>query len=390
MKILLGDFRSFLLSFATLLAVSPVCAQIWTPTGAPSNYWAAVACSADGSRLIGATSISLTNGQILRSIDGGMNWSVTSAPNTPWKSVVSSADGTKLAALAQSTTIYSSTNSAATWTNAGMTGQCIGSSADGSTLTTATYSSQVYLFTNRGAMWTSRTAPMFDVVNAICSASGDKVAAGNNNGQFSTSTNAGVNWSKVSSTGAQARSLAASADLTKLIAVSSFGFGSRYWVVSSSSMGQSWITNNLPANNNWAAVASSADGNKLVVAASGGPIYSSTDAGATWISNNAPTLHWQSVAMTADGSTLFAAASNGGIWARRSVSMPTVQIAPAGNSLGLSWIVPSATFKVQETSGLNPPAWTDLTNSPTLNFSNLNDEIFVPVRTTGFYRMQMQ
>ena len=390
MRTQLGGFRPCLLSFATLLAVSPVRAQIWTPTGAPSIYWAAVACSADGSRLIGATSISLTNGQILRSIDGGTNWSVTSAPNTPWKSLVSSADGTRLAALAQSTAIYRSTNSAATWTNAGMTGQCIGSSADGSTLTTATYSSQVYLFTNRGAMWTSRTAPMFDVVNAICSASGDKVAAGNNNGQFSTSTNAGVDWSKVSSTGAQARSLAASADLTKLIAVSSFGFGSPYWVVGSPNMGQSWITNNLPANNNWAAVASSADGSKLVVAASGGPIYSSTDAGATWISNNAPTLHWQSVAMTADGSTLFAAASNGGIWARRSASMPTVQIATAGNSLGLSWIVPSATFKVQETLGLNPPAWTDLTNSPTLNFSNLNDEIFVPVRTTGFYRMQMQ
>ena len=51
---------------------------------------------------------------------------------------------------------------------------------------------------------------------------------------------------------------------------------------------------------------------------------------------------------------------------------------------------PSATFKVQEASGLNPPAWTDLTDSAALNFSNLNDEVFLPLRTTGFYRLQMR
>ena len=388
MKTLAHSFRLCLLSYVMVLAGTPAFGQSWTPTGAPSNSWAAVACSADGARLVAATSISSTNGQILTSIDGGANWGVSSAPSLAWKFLVSSADGTRLAALAQSTAIYRSTNSGITWSSAGMSGQCLGSSADGSILTTAAYNGQVYLLTNFGSTWTPRNTPMYDVVNSICSASGSKLAAGNNNGQFSTSTNSGVNWSKVSSTGAQVRSLAASADLTMFIAASSLTFGSRDWIVTSKDMGQSWITNNLPPANIWAAVATSADGSKLVAAASGGTIYSSTNGGATWISNDVPALHWQSVAMTADGSTVFAAASNGGIWAQRNIWPPRVQIAGAGNSLDLSWIVPAATFKLQETQELNPPAWMDVTNSPTLNSSNLNDEVSLPFRSSGFYRLQ--
>jgi photosystem II stability/assembly factor-like uncharacterized protein len=63
---------------------------------------------------------------------------------------------------------------------------------------------------------------------------------------------------------------------------------------------------------NWQSVASSADGKKLVVVAvddnmgDGGSIYTSTDSGANWTSNNVPLWNWQAVVSSADGTTLIA------------------------------------------------------------------------------------
>jgi hypothetical protein len=37
-------------------------ALTWTPTGAPSNNWSAIACSADGSRVIATSGNRLANG----------------------------------------------------------------------------------------------------------------------------------------------------------------------------------------------------------------------------------------------------------------------------------------------------------------------------------------
>lgn len=65
---------------------------------------------------------------------------------------------------------------------------------------------------------------------------------------------------------------------------------------------------------NWAAVASSNDGTKLIAAqaydASGnlGGIFTSVDSGATWLpATNAPAAVWSSVASSGDGTKLFAA-----------------------------------------------------------------------------------
>ena len=65
------------------------------------------------------------------------------------------------------------------------------------------------------------------------------------------------------------------------------------------------------SNQLWHAVASSADGTKLVAGALGGQLYTSTDAGVTWTAreNN---REWVSVASSADGTKLVAAALNWG------------------------------------------------------------------------------
>jgi Immunoglobulin I-set domain len=76
--------------------------------------------------------------------------------------------------------------------------------------------------------------------------------------------------------------------------------------------GQTW-TKTAAHSNNWSAVASSADGAKLVAAArwdaSGnnpGLIYTSADSGKTWMRTSAPSNYWVSLACSADGTELAA------------------------------------------------------------------------------------
>src|SRR5262245_46707196 len=66
--------------------------QVWTETSAPTTNWAALACSADGGKLVAA----VDGGGIYVSQDFGATWTQTGAPITNWSSLASSADGTKL------------------------------------------------------------------------------------------------------------------------------------------------------------------------------------------------------------------------------------------------------------------------------------------------------
>src|SRR5208283_1313028 len=105
--------------------------------------------------------------------------------------------------------------------------------------------------------------------------------------------------------------VASSADGTKLVAV---GYGS---IFTSTDSGAIWISNNVP-HNLWSCVASSADGTKLAVGTSSyspltgySPLLISTDSGATWISNSAPNVGLNSIAFSADGTELVALGSRG-------------------------------------------------------------------------------
>src|SRR5712691_621733 len=69
---------------------------------------------------------------------------------------------------------------------------------------------------------------------------------------------------------------------------------------------QTWTLTSAPIAS-WKAVASSADGTKLVAAIQGGSICTSTNSGAAWTRTSAPNLGWSSVASSADGTKLVAA-----------------------------------------------------------------------------------
>ena len=114
------------------------------------------------------------------------------------------------------------------------------------------------------------------------------------------------------------------ASIGDIIRISGPGAGG--WQISLTNTSQSVLGGLLTYNNvnwnqssaasaNWEAIASSADGSRLVAAVLGGGVWTSRDYGTTW--SQASTLtsaQWRTVATSADGTHLVAAVYNGGIY----------------------------------------------------------------------------
>jgi hypothetical protein len=101
-------------------------------------------------------------------------------------------------------------------------------------------------------------------------------------------------------------SVASSADGHKLVAVSGFDALDGH-IYTSTDAGLTWVQcAESGERGQWVAVASSADGTKLLAADWAGPLYTSTNSGVTWTQQGVRG-EWSSVASSADGSTLVAA-----------------------------------------------------------------------------------
>jgi len=405
------NFRILLVVSTVLLAANFVLAQTWTQTSAPETNWTAVASSANGTKLVAAAN----RGGIWVSTNSGATWTQTSAPRTFWVSIASSADGCKLAAAVgriptTSGPFYTSTNSGATWILSGAPNTIwlsIASSADGTQLAALAMTGvpgrpdTIYTSTDSGTTWASTNAPDESWKAVASSADGTKLVVVGLFGIY-TSTNSGSSWTLINSSLFGASAVASSADGTKLAAIA----GSSIYI--STNLGMTWTQSSAPATN-WIALASSADASMLVAVAGGshnvqnpflkGPIYTSTNSGATWTSNNVPVQYWTCVASSADGHKLVAAAAGdpstntpgetvgGGIWISQSTPAPQLNIATANTNLDLSWIVPSTNFVMQQSSDLG--SWMDMTNKPVLNLTNLQNEVMLsPSSSRGFYRLK--
>ena len=151
-------------------------------------------------------------------------------------------------------------------------------------------------------------------------------------------------------------------------------------------------------------VASSADGSKLVVLASSGSVYTSTDSGTTRVSNSIPVNTQQTffVSSSADGTKLvlipggwyggqYGTYETGLIFTSYSTPTPQLNLTSSNNNLAFSWIVPSTNFVLQQNLDLTTTNWVTLTNVPTLNFTNLQDEVTLsPTNSSSFFRLIAQ
>jgi len=350
-----------------------------------------------------------------------------------------SADGSKLAALVTGGPIYISTNSGTTWTTSSTAYVSqVACSVDGSLLVAA--GGPIYISTNWGTSWVATSAPNLGWASIACSADAAKMVALSYAGYLGppssiyTSTNSGGGWAEAAApTYTPWRAVSCSADGRQMVAVArgeyvaaagliyhSLDYGSTWAVgnlgyhpwtsVCSSADGYTlasaawdgiWVSTNagLAWTNfglSWLyAVASSADGRKLVVASNYGNlygpafIYTSTNAGSTWMLTTALSNAVASLCSSADGNRLLAVTDGCGIYTLQTTPTPVLSITPSAGSLLISWIVPSLPFVLQENAELTTPNWTDVTATPILNFTNLHHEVNVPLSSTRrFYRLR--
>jgi hypothetical protein len=125
----------------------------------------------------------------------------------------------------------------------------------------------------------------------------------------------------------------------------------------------------------------------LVAVADYASIYTSTNSGATWISNSAPSMYWQSVASSADGSRMAAVAWDGGVYTSQSIPAPGLIITPSGGNALISWTIPSANFVLQQNSDLTATHWLDVQTPPTV--TNYENRATVsPTNANSFYRLK--
>jgi hypothetical protein len=169
----------------------------------------------------------------------------------------------------------------------------------------------------------------------------------------------------------------------------------------STNSGTTWISNDVPFEaNGWIGVASSADGVKLAATTwFVGVISISTNSGTTWSSNSVPGVGinngstLDSVASSADGNQLVVVAesltsyNSSGIYIYQTTPSPQLNISPESSNLTLSWPIPSTNFVLQQSSDLT--LWADVTNAPALNLTNLQNEVTLsPSNSSGFYRLK--
>ena len=271
--------------------------------------------------------------RIFTSADAGASWSPRSPATNSWTGVATSADGNRLVAVAYSGAILTSGDAGGNWTsNVVWPGAslklgwlCVSSSADGTKFFAGIDDGEntIWVTTDSGQSWQGKHAPgLWLAFRSIATSSdGQKLVAGGKTGSQNHcssviplfgSTNSGTSWDTYPSP----------------VGV--------YWCVG------------------WPAVASSSDGLRLAAITWDGVLFTTTNRGTDWVSNNITggSPDRISAAVAADGNRLFVAISS---------------------------------FSSTESSIY---AWQTPT-TPTLNLTNLHHQVSVALSSTNrFYRLK--
>jgi hypothetical protein len=394
-------------------------AQEWTQTLAQSNAWHCLAVSADSTRLAAGIYQTLgkpTGGPIYFSSDYGNTWIQSTAPTNKWSSIASSADGSKLFAVADdgnqgSCRVFLSTNFGIAWsTNVIGNGGShvvyppqIACSADGNTLVSSYYG-VIWVSTNAGITWTSNSPPIQNYetpawFSVACSADGSNlitVKLPEHLGygypyapNIFISTNTGSSWLQISNLSFLGY-LASSADGNTLVIA--MGSGTAPFVLTSTNKGLNWTTNSLPLY--CAGIAISADGTRMLAAGLGGWIRSSSNSGGSWITNTPfdTSMQWAGGAISADGARWFltsqptSSTNSGRIYTLQTTPSETLNLKKTDNGLLLSWLIPSTNCLLQQSSDLL--SWLTISNTAVLDLSTLKNEVSLPTPDShGFYRL---
>lgn len=332
--------------------------------------------------------------------DWGKTWYVMSnaVPRsfTAGIPVALNADGSQIIACLSSNSqiaVFLSNDSGTNWTKlgvpplSGVSTYCVASSASGSNLVaavsvgpSASDGGSLYYSVNSGANWFVSNLPSTNWAAVATSADGREIVAAASGGSIYLSTNSGNNWLPTSLPAQAWKSACVSADGAAIGAT-----GASTYI--SQDSGVHWMTNKTVGGS----ISCSADGATWLIA--GTQVYTSGDHGVTWVTNSV--LAGRTGAISADGCEVVASGMPGGgsltNWVGRVVPQPQLNIQPANEFMLVSWLLPSTNFVLQQTVDLSNPVWTPVAAAPTLNFTNLHQQVIVPANGgNSFLRLMAQ
>ena len=246
----------------------------WTDrAGAGSRNWAAGASSADGSQLVAVE----TGGDIYTSSDSGLTWTDrSSAGSRNWAAVASSSNGSKIIAITFDNEMVTSSDSGITWVNqTGLGGSgtySVSDSYDGSKIASYIYNDYVYTSTDSGVSWLSHTELGTNaLIGVAISGDGMKLVTGTNDAQVYVSTDFGTTWNNHSTNLGFLNGISMSKDGSTIAVWQATGN-----IFISKNLGNSWVNQTSAGSEDWAAMAFSYNGSKVVAGA-----FSDTS-GAIW------------------------------------------------------------------------------------------------------------
>ncbi len=176
--------------------------------------------------------------------------------------------------------------------------------------------------------------------------------------------------------------------------------------------GTTWTDRN--PGDGWVSFAESANGDILALVGALHYFSFSTNSGTTWSEEVGLPRYsdvWSLLACSADGERLAIVdnistiptssdvlfishsggtniAAGGGIYTWQTTPTPVLAVVVSGGNAIVSWIVPSGNFVLQENQDLNSTNWTDVPESPTLDYSTLRNQVVIPAPPgTMFYRL---
>jgi hypothetical protein len=332
---------------------------------------------------------------IYTSADYGVNWVSNTVAATPWVSVASSADGTKLVAAGGG--VY--TNSGTTWTLAFSPGTignpqlpaAVASSADGAKLVLAANrflgTSLIYTSANSGLSWLNVTSSPSSWTAVASSADGSHLVASCYNstmgGSIYTSADGGALWVSNNAPSLSWNSLASSANGNTLLAAAT------PLLFTSANAGSSWTSvPNVPGP--VSRVACSTNGSIwFAVSSLSGQIYSSPNAGATWVTNSSDLTNWSAIAVSADGTRGVAASGDGGIYVLQSAPAGfTLTLTLATNKVSILWPTNSEALGLglEQSTNLAGTNWQTVTTTHTV--TNANYQVTLPATNRQlFFRL---
>ena len=377
----MGNILLVVAALIVFLGIESASAQMWKLSLYGANTWTSIASSSDGARLVAVAG----SGQILTSTNGGNGllntaWITNNAPAAAWTGVASSADGSRLVAVnSNDGGIY--TNSGINWSASFNLSfalwQSVAASDNGSNLIAAgphIISEVIYYSTNAGASWAAAVTPgNYNLQSIAFAGNGPNVFAAGAGGVLIASTNDGASWFTLNNAPLMDH-IACSTNGLMLAGFYSSGNGPIYTSING---GASWITNRVGQSAPWTALATSADGTKLVAASAGLGIFHSFDAGAHWQMGDAGVAGWSSVASSADGTALAAVAPDSGFISIGRTPLPTLNLSLTGTNVSVFWTTNAAGY------GLFLVDKPDLTTNSFWQFTPL------PVITNTLYRATM-